>query len=515
MAPKRVRRTPAELPGQQILWDIAAAADVLDACGAKRSHARPLLRVLSARFVEGAGRLIWEGLGTPPPGGCGDEGKLSTAPETVRWQDLGVVEDLLTASGLPQRSSAALLAAVSPVGIRPVGQRVSADGSTTKLILELRDGHRVETVIMRHEGRTTVCVSSQVGCQMGCTFCATGTMPIVGDLDAAEIVEQVLHAHAIEVAAGRPPVRNAVFMGMGEPLNNWRAVSSALQTLTDNACLGKYSLPPSRVTVSTVGVVPRMLQLAEEFPAVNLALSLHAPTQELREQIVPSAKQTPLSELLSALDAHAASRRHSPGATATMVEYVLLAGVNDTEACALELARLMAPRAKEVMVNLIPFNPGASTEAIFSAPSHPVVERFQQLVAACGVTVRVRREMGQDIAGACGQLALASKEGSADGVAAPAADVEDFVAWRRRQPKEDKAARNVEYVATVAAAATASAGKADGGKSSQVPSVPVAWVGAPEARRVLALTAGVALLSVVLVAIRARQRWRGALSVPT
>lgn len=289
---------------------------------------------------------------------------------------------------------------------------------------------------------------------MGCTFCATGGMPVVGDLDAAEIVEQVLHAHALEVAAGRPPVRNAVFMGMGEPLNNYASVLQALRTLVDNACLGRYALPQCRVTVSTVGVVPRMLQLAEDMPGVNLALSLHAPTQALREQIVPAAKHHPLPELLAALDAHAARcRRHSPTSVATMVEYVLLDGINDDDACALELGQLMAPRAKDVMVNLIPYNAGA--KAAFAAPPHRVVERFQQLVAACGVTVRVRREMGRDIAGACGQLALSSSQ--AAGPITAEADVEDFVAWRRQRPRSEKAAVHAECSAAAAAAAAASA----------------------------------------------------------
>jgi len=319
----------------------------------------------------------------------------------------------------------------------------------------------VETVVMRHEGRTTVCVSSQVGCQMGCAFCATGTMPIVGDLDAAEIVEQLLHAHAMEVAAGRPPVRNAVFMGMGEPLNNYAAVIAALRTMTDNACLGKFHLPASRVTVSTVGVVPRMLQLAVDAPSVNLALSLHAPTQELREKIVPSAKQTPLEDLLHALDEHtAACRRHTPTSVAAMVEYVLLAGVNDSDECALELGKLTAPRSRDVMVNLIPYNSGATAvEGGFRPPDHATVERFQQIVASQGVFVRVRREMGRDIAGACGQLALATS-GNGDAAAEqPKAttDLEDFVDWRRKQPREAKAAVHKDCAALVAGAPSAKA----------------------------------------------------------
>merc|ERR1719419_1036107 len=157
--------------------------------------------------------------------------------------------------GLPRRLEA-LRQSSTALSMRLVQSRTSGDGSTTKLLLELRDGHSVEAVVMRHEQRTTVCVSSQVGCQMGCAFCATGTMPIVADLSAGEIVEQLLHAHCVEAAAGRPPVRNAVFMGMGEPLNNYDEVLAALKTMTDQGYLGQSALSPGKVTLSTVGVVP-------------------------------------------------------------------------------------------------------------------------------------------------------------------------------------------------------------------------------------------------------------------
>jgi len=461
MAPKRLRRQPANAP-ERAVWDSAAVSGVLDDVGAKRSRAGPLLRSLVAKFVEGAHSKLWESASAP--GGSPGAGNPQEVRSEVGWADLAVTEDLVAAAGMPVRSACALLATTSPACLRPRDRRTSADGSTTKLVFELRDGHHVETVVMRHEGRTTVCVSSQVGCQMGCAFCATGTMPTVGDLDATEIVEQLLHAHAMEVADGRAPVKNAVFMGMGEPLNNYAAVISALRTLTDNGAMGKYHLPASRVTVSTVGVVPRMLQLATDAPAVNLALSLHAPTQELREKIVPSAKQSPLEDLLRALDEHAATcRRHTPTSVAAMVEYVLLAGVNDTDECAVQLADLMAPRSADVMVNLIPYNPGASSvEGGFQAPEHGRVERFQQIVASRGVFVRVRREMGRDIAGACGQLALATgREGPAAPSPKATTDLEDFVAWRRRQPREAKAAVHEDCAAVASGAARAEPGGYD------------------------------------------------------
>lgn len=277
---------------------------------------------------------------------------------------------------------------------------------------------------------------------------ATGTLPTVGDLTTGEILEQLLHAHILEVSAGRSPVRNAVFMGMGEPLNNYAAVVPAARCMTDVGYLGKYALPPGRVTISTVGVVANMRRLADDLPSVNLALSLHAPTQELRAEIVPAAKHNDISELLEIIDEHSARCKRP------MIEYVLLAGVNDSDECAVALGKLMSPRSQSVMVNLIPYNPGASKESFgYSAPAHEVVERFQQIVAAFGVTTRVRKEMGKDIAGACGQLAFSKLASSTASTNSPAPDVEDdFIAWRRSRPKAEKLAIGAECVAVAAAA---------------------------------------------------------------
>ncbi|MEO1479844.1 MAG: radical SAM protein, partial [Bacteroidota bacterium] len=164
--------------------------------------------------------------------------------------------------------------------------------ATTKFVLALGDGELVETVVMRHAARTTVCVSSQVGCAMGCSFCATGTVGIARDLQAWEIVEQVLRAQIHE----RTAAVNVVFMGQGEPLANYGNVSKALTFLTRVLALRRRS-----VTVSTVGVVPALKKLTRDFPEVSLALSLHAPTQALRQRIVPSAKRWPLPQLMEAL----------------------------------------------------------------------------------------------------------------------------------------------------------------------------------------------------------------------
>ena len=177
-----------------------------------------------------------------------------------------------------------------------VAEQKSSDG-TVKLLLKLQDGHAIESVIMKHKGRNTLCVSSQVGCQMGCTFCATGTMGIIADLWSGEILEQLAYANNVA------PIRNVVFMGMGEPLNNYDAVLKAIQAMTS-----VFGLAPKHITLSTVGIIHRIRQLTKDAPLVRLALSLHAPTQELRSEIVPSSKAYPLDKLMQAIDEHLAER---------------------------------------------------------------------------------------------------------------------------------------------------------------------------------------------------------------
>jgi len=289
---------------------------------------------------------------------------------------------------------------------RLVKSVTSKDRSTTKLLIETFDLHRVEAVVIRHKARTTICVSSQVGCQMGCKFCATGTMGILGDLTGAEIIEQIvlsqLNPEALDHA---PPLRNVVFMGMGEPLNNYNAVHAAVTALTDAA---RFGLSRQHVTVSTVGVVPGMSRLTADLPGVLLALSLHAPNQKLREEIVPAAKAWPLPKLIAALDAHILACSRYSSATkfkGLMVEYVLIREVNDAPAHAAELASLLAD--KPVMVNIIPYNPNVTAEMHgFEAPTVEAAKAFGKTLMDHGLKVRLRIERGQDIQAACGQLAL-------------------------------------------------------------------------------------------------------------
>eukprot|EP00300_Choanocystis_sp_HF-7_P017288 c19687_g2_i1.p1 GENE.c19687_g2_i1~~c19687_g2_i1.p1 ORF type:complete len:458 (+),score=82.65 c19687_g2_i1:41-1414(+) len=264
----------------------------------------------------------------------------------------------------------------------------SKDGTTTKLIIRLQDGHLIESVMMRHTQRTTLCVSSQVGCQMGCTFCATGTMGLLANLNAGEICEQVIHANRIE------PVRNIVFMGMGEPLHNYSAVSSAVRALVEPRMFG---LSPSHVTVSTVGVVPYMLRMSKDMPQVNMAVSLHAPTQPKRLQIVPTAHSYTIDALVNAMKTH-----QSTTGKKILIEYIMLGGVNDTHEDAHQLGALL--KGMDVHVNLIPYNPTDATPC-YRASTPDALAQFQKIVRdehSLPTTIRVT--MGQDVAGACGQL---------------------------------------------------------------------------------------------------------------
>lgn len=293
---------------------------------------------------------------------------------------------------------------------RVAHESASSDGSTTKLIVELQDGHKIEACVMRHaKGRTTLCVSSQVGCKMGCTFCATGTLGELGNLASFEILEQL--AHANRVAA----VRNVVFMGMGEPLNNYDSVIEAIGVMTDDKA---FALSASKITVSTVGVIPRMRTLTRDAPGTCLALSLHAPTQELRQKIVPTATAYKLDDLMRVLEEYLASGPKMK----TMIEYCVLGGVNDDETCAEKLGELFRGKEEQIILNLIPLNP-TDTPAGHVPPTPEAVRKMMEiLMKKYGLFVTRRHTMGDDIAGACGQLALKTPGDP---------DMEDMMAPRR------------------------------------------------------------------------------------
>ena len=284
--------------------------------------------------------------------------------------------------------------------LTPVSERKADAGSTVKWLWSLSDGARVETVLMDYGTRSTVCVSSQAGCAMGCGFCATGQAGFARHLTVGEIVEQVVAAGGARRSRedGRPlRPGNVVFMGMGEPLANYDRVWAAVQRLHDD-----LGISARHITVSTVGVVPGILRLAQETLPVNLAVSLHAANDRLRTELVPLNRRYPLERLMGACRRYldATGRRIS-------FEWALIAGVNDSAADAMELAGLALPLGAHV--NLIPLNPTPGFPTVGSTPA--VVSAFRDRLVTHGVNATVRRNRGTRIDAACGQLA--AREASA------------------------------------------------------------------------------------------------------
>lgn len=287
--------------------------------------------------------------------------------------------------GLP-RDLAQKLEAEGPLAAGTEASRQESSDGTVKSVLKLHDGRLVECVSIPTSDRHTVCVSSQVGCAVGCTFCASGLDGVERDLTAGEIAFQVLHHHR------RRPVTNVVFMGSGEPLFNYANVLGAIRALAEPKGLG---LGRRRFTVSTSGVPKRIRELADDEPQVTLAFSLHAADDETRSRIVPLNRRWPLEEVLAAMADYSAkvSRRMT-------FEYVLLADANMTDAHAQRLAEVA--RRFQAHINLIPVNPVSGTPHVRPDPAQ--VERFASLVATRWDNVTVRGQRGPDIDAACGQL---------------------------------------------------------------------------------------------------------------
>ena len=292
----------------------------------------------------------------------------------------------------------ARLAAETQLGVLPTAlETASSDGFTHKYLLALHDAEKIETVLMRFTGRVTACVSSQVGCAMGCVFCATGQMGYTRHLSPGEIVAQAVHvARALRTARDPQRLRNIVLMGMGEPLHNYDAVMTAIDILRDETGL---ALGAERITLSTVGVVPGILRLATEKRPLHLAVSLHAATQAERAALVPAAKKWPLDELMAACRTYSETTGRR-----IFYEWTLIEGKNDSEAHARAVGELL--RGLSAQVNLIPLNP---TSGYAGAPTRSeAAKRFQKILAEefqLPSTVRQRR--GIDIAAGCGQLAVA------------------------------------------------------------------------------------------------------------
>ena len=308
------------------------------------------------------------------------------AKQVLQWLHQRGVSDFDAMTDLSKGLRAKLAERVTLTEPRVLSEQRSSDG-TTKWLLGLHDGNAVETVFIPEEERGTLCISSQAGCPLDCKFCATGYGGFQRNLAASEIIAQVRHARA-EVGER---LTNIVFMGMGEPLLNYDAVLRTIHLLMDDLA---YGLSRRRITVSTVGVVPKIEQLGLEAP-VNLAISLHAVNDPVRDRIVPINRTHPLARLLQACRDYPL-----PKGRRITFEYVMLDGVNDSAREAHQLAELL--RGIPAKINLIPFNPFPQAE--FQRSSQAAIDRFRDILLDHGMVAVTRTPRGEDIAAACGQL---------------------------------------------------------------------------------------------------------------
>jgi 23S rRNA (adenine2503-C2)-methyltransferase len=328
------------------------------------------------------------------------------ADQLADWVYRRGVEEPERMTNLPAELRARLGAELSLRSLERVSLETAADG-TQKGVLRARDGALIEAVLIPEEERTTLCVSTQVGCPLACSFCATGALGFTRNLRAAEIVDQVSLMRA--ALPSERPLTNVVFMGMGEPLLNLPAVLEAVRLLVDPRAFG---FAPRRVTVSTAGVVPKIPALLRAAP-VNLAVSLHATTDAVRDELVPLNRRFPLRVLLGTLAELPEISRRRP----VFFEYTLLEGVNDSEADAARLVSLLADIPSKV--NVIPMNP--HPDAPYRAPGPDAIGRFMAVLSRARLATTLRRSRGADIDAACGQLALRAARGVQPGPAAGAA----------------------------------------------------------------------------------------------
>ncbi len=268
-----------------------------------------------------------------------------------------------------------------------VESRVSFDG-TEKFLFSLEDQNRIESVLIPEEKRLTLCVSSQVGCAIGCTFCLTGRVGKIRNLRASEILDQFMFVSFLS----QKKITNIVFMGMGEPLDNLDNVVRAIKVFTDPRFIG---MSPRRITVSTSGIVPGIKRLSEEV-SVNLSVSLNAPNDEIRDVLMPINRRYKISELIACV-----KEFPLPKGKILTFEYVLLKGVNDLPHHAHQLARLI--REVRCKVNIIPFNPAPPLQ--YQSPDMERILEFQKILISYGINAKIRKSRGRDILGACGQLA--------------------------------------------------------------------------------------------------------------
>jgi 23S rRNA (adenine2503-C2)-methyltransferase len=327
--------------------------------------------------------------------------KAFRARQTLRWIHHGLVDSVAAMTDLAKETRAALASEAEIRAPSVVRDTTAADG-TRKWLLDVGGANAIEAVYIPEDDRGTLCVSSQAGCALDCAFCSTGKQGFNRNLSAGEIIGQLWHANRTLIAdgvaapwieQGRHPITNVVMMGMGEPLANFDNVVTAMRIMLDD---NAYGLSRRRVTLSTSGLVPSIERLREECP-VALAVSLHAPNDELRDRIVPINRKYPLRELLAACVRYI---ERAPRDFVTF-EYVMLDGVNDAPGQARELTALV--RDVPCKFNLIPFNPFPGTE--FKTSPRSRILAFQRALQDAGLVATIRKTRGEDIDAACGQLA--------------------------------------------------------------------------------------------------------------
>ena len=355
---------------QRSLHDLSFAAmeEDLAASGVLAHHAKALWRALHY-----AGELDLAN-------------KPGFSPPLQRWLERSVGEDKAYFLDAPQ----------------VVDESHSSDGLTRKFLLRLRDGQTIETVLMGYDGRHTACVSTQVGCAMACVFCATGQMGFVRHLRPGEIIAQVLHARRV-LQATHPQhrLRNLVLMGMGEPLHNYDSVMQALDAISS---VRGINIGPSKISISTVGVVPGILRLAAEARPYRLAVSLHGSTETERAALVPVSAKWGLTELIAACRTYG-----NTTGKRIFIEWTLIAGRNDSPETAARLAELLS--GLDIHINLIPLNPTRGFAGVPSTTGHA----FQRVLRAAGFPCTFRQRRGIDVAAGCGQLQATGRKHRRDG----------------------------------------------------------------------------------------------------
>ena len=328
------------------------------------------------------------------------------ADQVWHWLYRSLAPSFEAMGNLPSKLRTRLASETDLALLIPQIEQVSASGETRKVLFRLRDGNTVESVLMGYHDRQTACISSQVGCGMGCTFCATGQAGLIRNLSPGEILSQVLYfsreIRQTEIERAKQlgqrvqiadhPVTNVVLMGMGEPLANYAATWQAIETLTDPQ---GYNLGARRITLSTVGLVPGIRRLEQEKLPINLAVSLHAPEDSLRDELVPVNGRYPLADLMEALRDYGSRTRRR-----VTIEYALIEGTNDGAQQAQQLANLL--RGLLCHVNLIPLNP--TPDSPLKPSPRARVEAFWDELEGAGIPATVRVRRGIDIQAGCGQL---------------------------------------------------------------------------------------------------------------